>query len=327
MPFADIQGQEAAKRLLQSGLIHHRLSHAYIFAGPVGTGRKRMALALAQAMFCLEQTGDACGMCLECRKVEHGNHPDLHIIEPDGASIRIDQIRELQKEFAYRATASAGGSKFYMIDRADTMTVQAANSLLKFLEEPSSRVVAVLIAENGHALLPTIQSRAQWIGFTPMPRDLMVKQLLDEGHPAPLVHPAAHLTAGLGAARELIASNWFAETRNVVIQLTKETISRFPSSFVTVQQKWAKTEWTGHTDVLFDLWILLLKDIVQLSMGRKDKLVYIDQTDWMISLSYSRDAASWVTLLERAVELKKRLRFNANPQLVLEKMLVVIQGG
>jgi DNA polymerase III subunit delta' len=327
MPFADITGQEAAKRLLQSGLRHDKLSHAYLFAGPVGTGRTRMAMALAQAVYCLNGTDEACGACLECRKVEHGNHPDLHVIEPDGASIKIDQIRELQKEFAYRATASASGTKFYIINRTESMTVQAANSLLKFLEEPGSRVVAVLITENGHALLPTIQSRAQWINFVPMARETIVERLLAEGHPAALAIPAAHLTAGPEAARELLAANWFSETRNVVIQLTKETISRFPSSFVTLQQKWAKSDLAGHTNELFDLLILWLKDMVQLGIGRKEKLVYIDQTDWMVSLSYSRDTAAWVRMLENAVELKKRLRFNANPQLVLEKMLVVLQGG
>ncbi|TCZ70553.1 DNA polymerase III subunit delta' [Paenibacillus albiflavus] len=327
MSFASIRGQEVAKRLLQSSLKANKLSHAYIFHGPVGTSRKQMAIALAKAIYCLNGVEESCGECIECRKVEHGNHPDLHIVEPDGATIKIDQIRELQKEFAYRATASVDGTKIYIIQHADAMTVQAANSLLKFLEEPISKVVAILITENGHALLPTIRSRAQWVTFVPVPRDLMIEQLLQEGFPNHLIYPAVHLTAGPEAARELITTNWFAEIRNVVIQLTKETLTRFPSSFVTVGQKWSKSDLSDHTDTLFDLLILWLKDIVQLSSGNKEKLVYIDQTDWMTSISYSRDSAEWVRILEKAVELRTRLRSNANPQLLLEKMLVVIQGG
>ncbi len=97
MPFTSIRGQQHAKRLLQNGLRSDTLSHAYIFTGPVGTGRKKMAFALAQAVYCTGMKDDACGTCLECRKVEHGNHPDLHWIEPDGASIKIEQVRELQK--------------------------------------------------------------------------------------------------------------------------------------------------------------------------------------------------------------------------------------
>jgi DNA polymerase III subunit delta' len=324
MSFQTIRGQLPAKRLLQSGLRQDTLSHAYIFSGPVGTGRSEMAIALAKAVYCSVQKDDACGECLECRKVDHRNHPDLHIIEPDGASIKIEQIRELQKEFAYRATAS--GTKIYILHHADKMTVQAANSLLKFLEEPTSRVIAVLLTENGNALLPTIQSRAQWISFTPVPRDEMILTLLEEGHPASLVHPAVHMTAGFEAARELISSNWFAEMRNVVLQLAKETLTKFPSAIITVQQKLMKTELADHMSILFDLMILWFKDMVQLRLGRRDKLVYSDQLDWMSSLASGREVQDWVRMMEQVVDLQKRLRFNANAQLVVEKMLAQIQG-
>ncbi|KRE67633.1 DNA polymerase III subunit delta' [Paenibacillus sp. Soil750] len=324
MSFQAIPGQAAAKRLLQNGLRQDRLSHAYIFSGPVGTGRSEMAVALAKAIYCQNGTDDACGECLECRKVEHGNHPDLHMVAPEGASIKIEQIRELQKEFAYRATAS--GTKIYVLYHAEKMTVQAANSLLKFLEEPNSRVVAILITENGNALLPTIQSRAQWIQFTPMAREQMVLTLLEEGLPAALVQPAAHVTAGLQAARDLIAANWFAEMRTVMLQLAKETLTRFPTSMITVQQRIVKTELADHVSALFDLLILWFKDMVQLRLERRDKLVYNDQLDWMSSLALSRDVSVWVRMMEQAVDLQKRLRSNANSQLVIEKMLVEMQG-
>ncbi|CAH1228953.1 DNA polymerase III subunit delta' [Paenibacillus sp. LjRoot153] len=324
MSFQAIPGQAAAKRLLQNGLRQDRLSHAYIFSGPVGTGRSEMAIALAKAIYCQNGTDDACGECLECRKVEHGNHPDLHMVAPEGASIKIEQIRELQKEFAYRATAS--GTKIYVLYHAEKMTVQAANSLLKFLEEPNSRVVAILITENGNALLPTIQSRAQWIQFTPMAREQMVLTLLEEGLPAALVQPAAHVTAGLQAARDLIAANWFAEMRTVMLQLAKETLTRFPTSMITVQQRIVKTELADHVSALFDLLILWFKDMVQLRLERRDKLVYNDQLDWMSSLALSRDVSVWVRMMEQAVDLQKRLRSNANSQLVIEKMLVEMQG-
>ncbi|KRE95904.1 ATPase [Paenibacillus sp. Soil766] len=324
MSFKAIPGQAAAKQLLQNGLRQDRLSHAYIFSGPVGTGRSEMAIALAKAIYCQNGTEDACGECLECRKVEHGNHPDLHTVAPEGASIKIEQIRELQKEFAYRATAS--GTKIYVLYHAEKMTVQAANSLLKFLEEPNSRVVAILITENGNALLPTIQSRAQWIQFTPMAREQMVLKLLEEGLPAALVQPAAHVTAGLQAARDLIAANWFAEMRTVMLQLAKETLTRFPTSMITVQQRIVKTELADHVSALFDLLILWFKDMVQLRLERRDKLVYNDQLDWMGSLALSRDVSVWVRMMEQAVDLQKRLRSNANSQLVIEKMLVEMQG-
>ncbi|KIL39421.1 ATPase [Gordoniibacillus kamchatkensis] len=325
MSFNDIPGQTTAKRMLQNSLRRGKVSHAYIFSGPVGTGRKAMAFALAQAIYCKESEDDACGECLECRKVLHGNHPDIHLVEPDGATIKIDQIRTLQKEFAYKATASA--TKIYILVQAERMTTQAANSLLKFLEEPSSSVVAILITENGHALLPTIQSRAQWVSFTPMPRRDMMAALQQEGLPLTLIRPAVHLAAGLGAARELATASWFAEMRNVVLQLAKETYTRFPQAFMTIQQKLTKSELAEHLPTFYDLLTLWLKDMVQLCLLRREHLVYPDHSDWMEPLARTRDVREWIRLTGQAVELQKRLRSNANPQLLLERTMIAIQGG
>ncbi|OXM82624.1 DNA polymerase III subunit delta' [Paenibacillus rigui] len=324
MSFQSIQDQDRVKRILQNSLRTDKVSHAYIFTGPSGTGRRQMALTFAQALYCQVLPDDACGECLDCRKVEHGNHPDLHWVKPDGASIKIEQIRELQKQFSYKAGSS--GLKMYVLEDADKMTVQAANSLLKFLEEPTSRVVAILITDNGNALLPTIKSRAQWIPFTPMSRERMAAILNQEGHPAVLIQPAVRLAAGPDAARELIVGNGFAEIRNLVIQLTKESMSRLPTAMLTAQQKLGKSELSEHLTLFMDMLILWLKDMVQLNLGNRDHLVYMDQADWMAGLALSYDMKHWVHCLEQAIELQKRLRFHANPQLVLEKMLMQLKG-
>ncbi|TDF91614.1 DNA polymerase III subunit delta' [Paenibacillus piri] len=324
MSFQSIPGQDRVKRILQNSLRTDKVSHAYIFTGPAGTGRRQVALAFAQALYCQVLPDDACGECLDCRKVEHGNHPDLHWVKPDGASIKIEQIRELQKQFSYRAGSS--GLKMYVLEDADKMTVQAANSLLKFLEEPTSRVVAVLITDNGQALLPTIRSRAQWVPFAPLSRQTMVAALQAEGHPSVLIQPAVRLAAGTAAARELIQGNGFAEIRNLVIQLTKESLTRLPAAMLTAQQKLAKSELSDQLPMFMDMLILWLKDMVRLNLGDRNDLVYADQSDWMAGQSLSYDMKHWVHCLDQAIELKKRLRFHANPQLVLEKMLMQLKG-
>ncbi|PYI50199.1 DNA polymerase III subunit delta' [Paenibacillus flagellatus] len=322
MNFQSIPGQERAKRLLQNGLRADKLSHAYIFAGPHGSGRKEIARAFVGALFCSRNVDEACGECLECRKLAHGNHPDLTWVEPDGASIKIDQIRGLQQQFAYRS--SSGGTKVYVLNEADRMTVQAANSLLKFLEEPQTPSIAILITENGQALLPTIQSRAQWVPFLPLPPEQMKPPLLAEGLPEELVHVAVHLASGLEAARKLIQINWFAETRNVMIQLMKDLASKQPFA-VSVQQKVMKSEVADHLDTLFDMIMLWYKDMIHVSFGRKSSIVYIDQADWLAKQAFTRDADGWVRCMERAVEARKRLRSNANAQLVLEQFLIGVK--
>lgn len=325
MSFHMIHGQEHAKRMLQNGLKLGKLSHAYIFSGPAGSGRKEMARKLAQAVFCTEKDDDACGGCLECRKVEHGNHPDLHWIQPDGSSVKIEQIRDLQKQFAYRSKTDQ--KKIYVIEQADKMTVHAANSLLKFLEEPGADVIAILITENGQALLPTIKSRAQWIPFTPRSKEEMTELLCKEGLPSELVRPAVHLAAGLDAARQLIQGNWFAEARNVMLQLARETLTRFPHALLTAQQQVIKTELVERIPVILDLWLLWLKDMIHLRYGRKESVIYIDQAEWMATHAMSRETSYWVSSMEHVLELQKRLRFHANPQLALEKLMIDLQGG
>lgn len=283
-----------------------------------------MAKAFAMALYCKVLPDDACGECLDCRKVEHGNHPDLYWLAPEGASIKIEQIRELQKQFAYRSTAS--GMKMYVLESADRMTVQAANSLLKFLEEPASQVVAVLITDNGQALLPTIRSRAQWVPFLPMARGRMKDMLLAEGQAPLLVQAAVHLAAGPEAAREMIQGNGFAEVRNLVIQLAKESLSRLPSALLLSQQKLMKGEHSDKIGLWLDMLILWLKDMVQLGTGRRDELVFSDQTDWMAREALGRPPEHWIACMEQAIETQKKLRFNANPQLALEHILIQLKG-
>ncbi|MEF3306524.1 DNA polymerase III subunit delta' [Paenibacillus sp. GYB003] len=322
MNFQTIPGQARAKRLLQNGLRSNKLSHAYIFAGPSGSGRKETARAFVAALFCSRNADDACGECLACRKLAHGNHPDLYWVEPDGATIKIDQIRELQQQFAYRSSGS--GTKVYVLNEADRMTVQAANSLLKFLEEPQTPTIGILITENGQALLPTIQSRAQWVQFYPLPPEQMKQTLLAEGLAPELVGVAVRLAAGVEAARALIQINWFAETRNVMIQLMKDLAARQPF-IVSVQQKVMKSEVAEHLDTLFDMIMLWYKDLIHVLHGSKSSIVYIDQEDTLAKLAFTRDTGDWVGCMEQAVQARKRLRSNANAQLVLEQFLIAVK--
>ena len=325
MSFQSIPGQMQAKRMLQSGLRQDSLSHAYLFHGPAGTGKQEMAFILAQAIFCTELKDDACGYCLECRKTANHNHPDLVVIEPDGSSIKIEQIRALQKEFSYRATSSQ--RKIYIIHHTDRMTVQAANSLLKFLEEPLSNALAVLITDNGHAVLPTIQSRAQWIPFTPLAPKVMIPILAGEGFPEELINASVHLASGLKAARELLQLNWFAELRTVMIQLAKECLTGTSQPLITIHHKVVKADLMDHINTLLDLFILCFKDMVNIQSGRHERIIFTDHLDWISRQAYSRHISHWVFFMEQAVSTQKKIRFHANPQLALEQFIIGMEGG
>lgn len=324
MPFHDIAGQEDAKRLLQNALRKNTVSHAYLFTGPSGSGQLKTATLFAQAIFCTELQDDACGQCLECRKVEHGNHPDLTLLKPDGASIKIDQIRELQRVFSYRSEGI--NPKVYIIDGADRMTVQAANSLLKFLEEPPSPAVGILISDNSRSLLPTIQSRTQRIPFSPLHPDFMLQALSSEGISVPLARCAVSLTSGLDGCRELLEQNWFAEMRNLVLQLAKESLSKSSSSVATVGPKLFKTGLGEHLDVLFSMFHLWFKDMLHFLYQKHESIVFIDQLDFISRHARERSTEQWVAYMGYAAESSMKLRSNANTQLCLEQFLIRLES-
>ncbi|OVE62162.1 DNA polymerase III subunit delta', partial [Chryseobacterium mucoviscidosis] len=121
--------------------------------GRKGTGKLDAATLLAKSFFCLEDGAEPCESCRNCQRIESGNHPDVHVVHPDGLSIKKGQIQALQEEFS--KTGLESHKKLYIISHADQMTVNAANSLLKFLEEPSSDTIAVLLTEQPQKLLDT----------------------------------------------------------------------------------------------------------------------------------------------------------------------------
>lgn len=324
MSFQDIIGQDNAKQLLQSSLRRKEISHAYIFSGPPGSGQMEMAMAFVQALFCTRGGDDACGECLECRKVQHGNHPDLTLVKPDGASIKIEQIRDLQRVFSYRS--ESGNPKAYIIDEAEKMTVQAANSLLKFLEEPPSPAVAILLSDNGRALLPTIQSRAQWVPFNPLDPEKMLQILAAEGFPSTLARSAVQLAAGLGPCRELIQQNWFAEIRNVMLQLGKEIAGRGGSPIITAQQSLFKAGLGDHLDMLFNLFHLWFKDMLHALYHKHDQIVFIDELEFITRYATSRSPKQWIDAMGMAAECKRKLRQNMNAQLCVEQFLIAVEG-
>lgn len=324
MAFGDVPGQPRAKMMLQHALRSGKVAHAYLFAGPPGSGRRAMAIAFAQALFCERGGDDACGTCLSCRKVASGNHPDLRLIAPEGASLRIGQIRDLQRDMAYRGMASA--RKVAVLEGAETMTVQAANSLLKFLEEPPEGLVVILIAPGTQAVLPTVLSRTQVVPFAPGDPAQLEEALVAEGHPRMLARTAAHLSTGLDGCRALLADNRFAELRNLVIQLGQESLSRFPGVLLTAHRAF-RGELSEQAEVLMQMLALWYRDLIYASIGRTDRLVFADQADRIGELAGRRGIGDWIFAVELAFETVRRIKANVPAQLALEQFLVLTREG
>jgi DNA polymerase III delta' subunit len=172
MAFRDLTGHRRLIGLLGRALVSDSLPPSLIFAGPDGVGKRHVALALAQAVNCLQPRDtldgfrDACGTCASCRKIERGLHPDVLRVEPDEGSIKVDAIREIVGQTAYRPFE--GRSRVVIIDQADTLGDDAQNALLKTLEEPPARNVFVLVTARPDVLFDTIHSRCCVLRFAPL---------------------------------------------------------------------------------------------------------------------------------------------------------------
>jgi DNA polymerase-3 subunit delta' len=156
-------GQDAAVKLLRDAVASGGVGHAYLFVGPEGVGRELAAIALAAALNCPD---GGCGECPVCAKVLRRAHPDVWMIEAQGAQILVDQVREVRMS-AYRSPLE-GRSKVFVIEDAHRLNPAAANALLKVLEEPPGDVVFVLVTASPEDLLPTVVSRCRRVDFHPL---------------------------------------------------------------------------------------------------------------------------------------------------------------
>lgn len=325
MSFEEITGQDQVVRLLRKGLKNGRISHAYCFAGPKGTGKEKTAMEWAKALNCENRELAPCDQCRSCRRISHGNHPEITWLEPDGQSLKIGQVRELQRRFSY--TPSDEVTRVVVLREAETLTLQAANSLLKFLEEPLSRMVAILITENIHTLLPTILSRCQLLRFRPLPPPFIQSTLIGEGVDPAKARIAAHLVSGMEDARRLAREDKFAPLCERVIRWNGEIASGGSDPLVEVQTLWLADSSPEETELLLDLSLLWLRDLMKARLGDKGEPVFAEY-----EISRQRQVSQWTLsgllhAMEAVIQARKALTGPVQAQAVLESMVLVMQGG
>jgi len=181
--FDKIIGQELAKRVLLRAVRTGNPGHAYLFLGPEGSGKFTTALEFAKSLNCESPTDrGSCGKCPLCHSLEHGNAPDVRVWSPDGHITKISQMRDLIAEASFRPLR--GKWLVSIIEQADTLNEEAANCILKIVEEPPEYLVNILIYRNAASILPTIRSRCQLVRFTSVNADVLagyLSQLLDIG--------------------------------------------------------------------------------------------------------------------------------------------------
>ncbi|MEH7304503.1 DNA polymerase III subunit delta' [Neobacillus drentensis] len=320
--------QPTVLKMLKNSLVKNRVAHAYLLEGIRGTGKREIALLLTKSLFCeaLIDHYRPCEKCNNCRRINHGNHPDVHIVEPEGLSIKVDQIRNLQVEFSKKGLESL--KKVYLLVHADKMSVSASNSLLKFLEEPNPGTVAFLLTEQPQKILPTILSRCQILTFHPLSPHVMIKQLVENGvepQKAPLL---AQLTNSLDEAQKLNVDEWFAQAQKIVVKLY-EVLKKNPlDAMVTLQTDWFlhfKEKEQIHRGL--DLLLLIFKDLLYIQLDRQEQIVFREEIERLQQFALQTSGRRISDQMSAILDAKRKLERNMNPQLMMEQLVLKLQEG
>lgn len=318
MTFARILGHESQKDLLRRAVAADRLSHAYLFEGPEGIGKRLMALALARNIFCLN--GNGCGDCSACRKVDHNNHPDLHLLEPDGVGIKIEQIRILQKELSYRPLEAP--RKICLIDGAEKLNPAAGNALLKTLEEPSKDTLLILLTSMPDKVLATIRSRCQRLPFLRISREKVMKVLCDQ---LDIDETQAHILTSLanGSFKKALGKD-----RDLFIERRKDLLKQLSAlsrgSIVPLFNLADKL--AGEKELLPDILEIFqafYRDLLLFKHGRQEsELVNIDLMGKIHRVAARETIPSLLKKLDALETARRQLPRNVNRQLAMEVMLI-----
>ena len=327
-------GQSRIISLLQHGLETVTLAHAYLIIGPLHIGKMTIALQLAQALNC-EAAERPCLECTSCQKISVMNHADVQVIgltQNDDAAeaklISIDQIKELQHSASL--PPFEGKQKVYIIDGAEVMSTEAANCLLKTLEEPPEGVTIILLTKNDRFLPTTVVSRCQRLELTPLSKEDITRALTEssgiELQKAKLLAGLSHGCPGwaISAAQDESLLQHLKDELDRVIEIINASCEeRF--AYIAPMAARFNQDRNSVYEVL-DVWLDYWHDMMLVKLGCRDMITNVDRGDEFAESSAGYRIDQIEGCIKNIRAAADRLRQNANPRLTLEVLMLDIPG-
>lgn len=325
MQWNEIIGHTDNINVLKALLENGRVPHALLFAGPEGIGKAAAAGVFAAGLLCTGDSPKPCGRCLSCRQMQTGNHPDFISVRPDGASIKIEQVRQLQREAAL--APYYGQRRVGIIDAAEKMTLQAANSLLKTLEEPVGDTVFILISSERQQLLETIISRCRIMTYYPLPYEELYQALLRRGIDKRQAETVAHISGGrLGLALYLLSQEGQAVRRQAA-----DIIMALPeASMQDVWEAGVSFEKLDRPQVLniYKHMALLLRDLLVYLAVRDSRLMFnADLYEKLAAEAHNWSEPRLTDALLAVEQARQALTANSNIRLTSEALLIKLRDA
>lgn len=327
-PGWNIVGHEHAIDILRRTLLAQQVRHAYLFAGPQHIGKGILARRFAQTLLCTggddptQAPVEPCNTCLSCRKVLHGNHPDMHIIAraADKQFVTIEQVRALQSDASRRTIE--GRRNVFIIEDAQEMNMQAANCILKTLEEPEQNVVLILTVPDAGLLLPTIISRVQTISLQLLTSHQIMDALVQRWHcEASEAELISSLAAGrLGWAVQAVEDEDLLDERKTILDSlvkipTLSTVQRFDM----VQRIGTDGERIRTT---LELWLLWWRDMVLAANNCLDLTVNADMRELLKTQSAKVGSERAQQMVQSILQTQEAVEQNVNPRTALEVLML-----
>ena len=326
--FESIVDQKQPIRLLKNILLHRTIPNALLFTGIDGIGKNTSAIAFAMACNCGgRKAADPCGRCRSCRKIQSGNHPDIIRVEPSGPFIRINQIRDICDTLSLKPYEAR--LRIVIISDAQAMNPQAANALLKVLEEPPARTVLILTALRASDLLPTIVSRCQHIRFSPIHREKL-KTFLVEKHGLNAEDAAIFLAMANGSIARVLSmirknsqANWIC-FRNWLLNIIglEQTESLSPQPVVILlsfAERLSKNKEIIHDSL--EIIKTYLRDLI-ICKYSPEKVINKDLISKIQYASQKIATKSLLSQIEAIQTAQKDIQANTNLRLTLEVMML-----
>lgn len=312
-----VLNQSMIFNILKQAKKQNRLSHAYLFYGEDGVGKKEMAYALACLMYC---PNDGCLECETCRSIIENNHMNVDYIgiEASKTMISKDQIVELQEEFS--KTSLVDGSRIYIVDGIDTASMAAQNSLLKFIEEPinSTPTIGIFLAKDTSNVVPTILSRCALQHFKAIPEDKMIEALINDGVDEFNAILASSLTNSIVEAKEIINSSDFIKTKGLFIDFlnlkkSKEGVLYYLSNVNHFSNP-------KNLSILLQ-WVLMFLEDVNINGNSSDNLILKPLYDKII-IYKSNYEKSLKDRLKLVLDLFNKLKYNVSAKNIFHELIV-----
>jgi len=319
----NLVGHEWAVDMLQKHIIHETTRHAYLFAGPSGLGRRTLALRFAQALNCQTpvSTGIPCGTCRDCKQIESMQHADLTVIQADseGGTLKVDQIREARRTLTLKPYQSKYRVSIFL--RFQEANDNAANALLKTLEEAPSYAVLILTADTPEQLLPTIVSRCEVLRLRPLNVEQVQRALVSRGLEIGRAKWIAHISGGrFGYAKQLIESDSLLEKRE---ERLNDLLTLLPASRVekfAYADRLAKDKESMRQAILF--WLSYWRDIMLRTAQAETPLVNVDRNVEIEDIASQMDLSSVRRVVKGLENTLEKMDRNVNSRMLAEVLLL-----